>query len=548
MKNFINIITYFVLLYPLIMSVFWVFGGLAHKFRKKEIPEAETEMPIVIIIPIYNEESDIKKHIEHNLDLDYENYKIYAIDDQSTDNSAAEVQMIRNDKLKFFQNDVNMGKARTINNIVDQVDTDYFLVIDSDTMLDKNALKTINNAIQHDISEGNQDKVAAYTGNITVHADEKNKAFRMQKIEYRAFIDMIKRSQSFALNSIMTLSGACSVYNKQIFIEIGMFSEKNATEDINISWRFNLKDYKLSYIDNLYSSVTTPHNIFDLIIQRKRWTNGLLQTIHDYREDFLSFRNFNVKFYTMEIIISSIWAFSFLFVNLYYITILFTNYNDNLIILKFLFPTLLIFLFSTFLAFTSYFISDNERETKQELLRYYLLFPFAYFYVQPIGYVLGFVETARHATNEKWRRPINDHHRIIFSSFIDFVVTVVLLQFILEILFDSGFVFDAFSKFVYFLLFYIGLVAIYFAKLHFGEQCTSLRLKYLKNPAIYIVSVFIILRFLKAIAVFYGVIHPDNVYKLNILLFFAVTILSAIVFEFIYRINYSKIETNKLPE
>lgn len=207
MKNFINLITNFVLLYPLLMAIFWTIGGIIHKIRKKEVPEANEEMALIILIPIYNEAENIKEHLEHNLNLDYLNYQIHAIDDCSTDNSAQVIKAISDPKLKFYQNEENLGKAKTLNKMVDKITTDYFIVIDSDTKLAHNALKRINDEIQQDILDEKQDEIAGYTGNITVHAEHKNKVFHMQKIEYRAFIDMIKRSQSVALKGIMTLSG-----------------------------------------------------------------------------------------------------------------------------------------------------------------------------------------------------------------------------------------------------------------------------------------------------------------------------------------------------
>lgn len=535
MKTIVEIITYFVFLYPLVAAIIWTITGLIHYYRKEEIAEFEEQIEFTILVPIYNEESNIREHLEHNLKLDYDKFKIIAIDDKSTDNSVAEIKQISDSKLEFYQNPENYGKAKTLNIMVDEITTDYFLVIDSDTKLEPDSLKKINNRIHQDIEDENQDEIAAYTGNITVHTDEKNKVFRMQKIEYRAFIDMIKRSQFTLFKSIMTLSGACSIYNTKAFREVGKFSEVNATEDINISWRLNLAGYRLVYIDDLYASVTTPENVFDLVQQRKRWTNGLLQTMIKYKSDLIKPQNLDLKLYTLEIFISSLWALSFMFVNLYYIMILFTNYYEDLLMVRMLFPTLIILFFSTILAITSYAISDNDRETKRELVKYYLLFPFAYFYVQPIGYILGFIETIKRNTNHRWRRKLSNHSRVVFATIIDIVINVVLLQLILEVFTDYGFIFDAYWKFLLFLIIYIGIIIFYYYKLFLGERSIAIRLGMFRNPSFYIIMMFLVARFIKATAVFSGIIKFENVYKLDMLIFILLIVGGMVIFEVVYQ-------------
>lgn len=539
MKTFVDVITYFVFLYPLLMAILWTIAGVTHYKRRVKIEDFEEQIPLTILMPIYNEESDIKEHLLHNLNLDYQNYKVIAIDDKSTDNSAMEIKKITDDKLVFYQNEQNLGKAKTLNKIVKEVvDTECFIVIDSDTKLAPNALKKVNNRIQYDISEGNQSEIAAYTGSITVHAEQKTKVFRMQKIEYRGFIDMIKRSQYMIFKSVMTLSGACSVYNTKAFHDIGYFSEENATEDINISWRYNMAGYRLVFIEDLYASVTTPDNVFDLILQRKRWTNGLLQTMLKNKADFIKAKNFDLKVYTIEILISSFWALSLIFVNLYYITIVFTNYYEDLFMEKLLFPTMIMLVVSTMLAITAYNLTTNDRESKKDLVKYYLLFPFVFFYIQPIAFVLGLVETIKRNTNEKWRRKVSDHPRLIFASIVDVVLNVVILQLILEVFTDFGFVFDQYWKFVAFLIFYIGVVGLYYSKLHLGEKCVAMRLKLSRNPSFYIVSMFIFVRFVKAVAIFSGIEKFSNVYKMHVTTFFVLILASIVLFELVYRINY----------
>lgn len=536
MKNFILIITYFILLYPLIMSVIWIIGSLIFEIKKKNIPESENEIPFTIIMSIYNEEDNIKEHLLHNLNLKYNNYKILIIDDKSTDNSLKEISSINNDKLQVLTNDINIGKAASLNKLSNLIETEYFIVIDSDTILDYDFLNTINNQIEYDIKQGNN-KVAAYTGNVTVDARKPNKVFRMQKIEYRAFIDLIKRTQYTFFGSVMTLSGACSVYNTKIFNEIGKFSTENATEDINISWRLNLNGYKLKYLTNALASVTTPTNVFDLIMQRKRWTNGLMQTMWQYKRDFIKPHNLDLKIYTLEIIISSLWAFAIIYTNIYYIFILYTNYYENLNVIRFIVPTAIIFIFSTILAFTSYWLSENTKESKKDFLKYYLLFPFAYFYIQPVGFILGFIETLKRKSNNIWRQRSKLKSKLILMTVIDFIISVVSLQLLLEIASDLGIEFQNYIAIIIITIIYSILMYIYYKYVHIGEAAIVQRINYKLNPSIYLTILFAVVRFSKASFIYFDLIDSSNVNKISIYTFIILIILSTAIFKQVAQIN-----------
>lgn len=238
----IKILSIFVVLFPLVMAIVWSVGGLFHQLKYNEkLSEEDLELEeqkFIILVPVFNEEKEIKKHVEELLKLNYSNYELWVLDDCSNDNSYLEINKVKDSKLICHKNKKNLGKAATLNKILDKIDTEYFLVIDSDTMVDINILKKLNCEIKKDQKEDNN-KYAGYTGNVTVYGEKEDRNLIIQKIEYRTFIDMIKRSQMVLFKSVMTLSGACSCYKTDVIRTIGKFNEKNATEDIEISWRLN---------------------------------------------------------------------------------------------------------------------------------------------------------------------------------------------------------------------------------------------------------------------------------------------------------------------
>ncbi len=94
-----------------------------------------------IIIPVYNSEKYIEKTILSVLCQTYRNYVIYIIDDCSTDNSleiAKKYSHLPN--VIITSNDTNLGKFMSINKILPNIKTKYYLIVDSDDIIIKNRL------------------------------------------------------------------------------------------------------------------------------------------------------------------------------------------------------------------------------------------------------------------------------------------------------------------------------------------------------------------------------------------------------------------------
>ncbi len=95
-----------------------------------------------ICIPIFNSYEYLDNCIGSIFNQSYKNYLIYICDDFSNakkyEKSKLKYKNFNN--IFFFRNDKNMGKFLTLNTILDKIYTNYFLVLDSDDMLEKNRL------------------------------------------------------------------------------------------------------------------------------------------------------------------------------------------------------------------------------------------------------------------------------------------------------------------------------------------------------------------------------------------------------------------------
>lgn len=90
--------------------------------------------PLVsIIVPIYNEEKNIKRNIESLLNQKYSNIEILVIDDMSSDESMKILSRYTNDsRINIFYNEKNMGTSYSRNVGLDNAKGKYVIFVDGD--------------------------------------------------------------------------------------------------------------------------------------------------------------------------------------------------------------------------------------------------------------------------------------------------------------------------------------------------------------------------------------------------------------------------------
>lgn len=99
-------------------------------------------MKLSIIIPVYNEEKTIAKIIDrvNAVKIPGVQKEVIVVDDGSTDKT---VSKINKNKVKFFENPVNMGKGAAVKNGIDHATGDYVIIQDADLEYDPEFIKIL---------------------------------------------------------------------------------------------------------------------------------------------------------------------------------------------------------------------------------------------------------------------------------------------------------------------------------------------------------------------------------------------------------------------
>lgn len=95
---------------------------------------------ITVFIPMYNAEEYIYETVSSVLKQKYENFELIIIDDGSNDNSMEIVKSIKDNRIKLYQNEKNMGLPYTRNRGLELSSGKYIALLDADDICKPNRL------------------------------------------------------------------------------------------------------------------------------------------------------------------------------------------------------------------------------------------------------------------------------------------------------------------------------------------------------------------------------------------------------------------------
>lgn len=296
----------FVLLYPGVMSVYWTFSGLLYFLiyeKRGKKPSFGSDAPLVsVLVPCYNEADNLDASIPHLLRLTYPNYELVFINDGSKDETLSILRRweAESDKIVVIDQ-ANGGKASAMNHGAQQARGEYIVGIDGDAVLDYGALEYIVETM-----EANP-HVDAVTGNPRVR-NRSTVLGKLQVAEFSSIIGLIKRSQSLA-GTLFTVSGVIMCIRKDVWRQIGGWSENMITDDIDISWKTQLCGYEIKYEPRALCWVLMPETVRGLYKQRLRWAQGGAEVILKYSREIWRLKNIRLWPLYFEYIVTLTWTF-----------------------------------------------------------------------------------------------------------------------------------------------------------------------------------------------------------------------------------------------
>jgi poly-beta-1,6 N-acetyl-D-glucosamine synthase len=248
-----------------------VLAYIANHKKKVKIGAFTYKPSVAVIVPSYNEEKVITKTIKSLLESTYHKLEIIVVDDGSSDKTyeIAKQKYGHNHRVKIFTKE-NAGKSTAINFGVAHTTAEIIIVIDADTIIEKNAIDILVKDFAHP-------EVGAIAGNARV-GNRMNFITKMQAFEYITSQNLDRRAFGI-LNCIRVVPGAIGAWRKSLIVQQGGFHDDTLAEDTDLTLRILRAGYKVLYEEKAIAYTEAPHTIAGLLKQRFRWMFGTLQAV-----------------------------------------------------------------------------------------------------------------------------------------------------------------------------------------------------------------------------------------------------------------------------
>lgn len=300
----------FAFFYPIVMAFFWMTGGIYYYLRReRKAPKPDTPPPmskapfISILVPCFNEEAHIAATITALSAQVYPDFEIIAVDDGSTDRTPELLDALVADhpRLRVVHLAQNQGKANALRIGTLAATSDYLVCVDSDATLDPHAARWM---VGHLIDGP---RVGAVTGNPRIR-NRTTLMGRMQIGEFSAIIGLIKRAQR-TYGRLFTLSGVICAFRRTALHDVGYWSDRMVTEDIDISWRLQMAGWDIRYEPNALCWILMPETLRGLWSQRLRWACGGVEVLLSHGRSVRGWKKRRMWGVLLEYLLSLAWAY-----------------------------------------------------------------------------------------------------------------------------------------------------------------------------------------------------------------------------------------------
>lgn len=250
---------------------FYLFFSVCEEIRRDLIPLDFKNHPISVIVPAYNEAVVIAQTIEHLKKLNYPQFEVIIVDDESKDGTYEQaIKAVGQDPRFRVLRKANGGKAAALNFGIKHSQYGYIFCMDADSEIDPNALRF---GVRH----FRDADVAAVAGSVLV-SNRKNVLTQFQAAEYLNGLNFVKSGQSF-LGLVTIIPGPSGLFKKSAVAEVGYYDSDTFAEDCDLTFKLTNAGGKVVYEPYMEVKTEIPADLVSLIKQRYRWNRGILQVL-----------------------------------------------------------------------------------------------------------------------------------------------------------------------------------------------------------------------------------------------------------------------------
>ncbi len=312
----VDLMLSFAFYYPLFMAYLWMTGAIYYYYHWErsagpgvgQPPELTEYPPVSIIVPCFNEGENVRETIAQLTLQEYPAFEIIAVNDGSSDTTGEVLDELsaQYSQLRVIHLAKNEGKAMALRMGTLVSKHEFLVCIDGDALLDQYAVIWM---MKHFVSGP---RVAAVTGNPRIRT-RSTLLGKIQVGEFSAIIGMIKRAQRI-YGRVFTVSGVVAAFRKSALHDVGYWSTNMVTEDIDISWKLQLRHWDIRFESHALCWILMPETFAGLWKQRVRWSQGGAEVLIKFLSLIPRWRMRRMWPVYLEYFTSVLWAYVMLIV------------------------------------------------------------------------------------------------------------------------------------------------------------------------------------------------------------------------------------------
>lgn len=248
---------------------------LAHLRHPRDVIDPDWTPAVTIVIPAYDEGKVIETCIRSIFACNYPDVRVIVVDDGSLDDTSAVVtSLAATDPRVRLVRQANSGKWAAANTALRHVQTNYFIVLDADSVLDPEAIRWI-------VQPFKDAEIGAVSGIVEV-GNARNWLTACQSLEYLVSQNIHRRAFE-TFDGIFVVPGAIGAWSTQAVTNAGLFSGETITEDADLTLAVHRAGYRVVMAERARALTEAPEKLGAFMSQRLRWTLGMLQTSWKHR-------------------------------------------------------------------------------------------------------------------------------------------------------------------------------------------------------------------------------------------------------------------------
>ena len=262
------------------ISQFFLFVNYLKKSDPKPLATFEHLPFVTIQLPIFNEKYVIERLLDNISKITYPNLQIQVLDDSTDESLEISQKLVSSLQQKgldielIHRTDRSNFKAGALKNGLETAKGEFIAIFDADFLPEPDWLiKTIQYFTNPEVGV-----VQTRWKHINRNYGILTKVLGMA-LDHHFTIEQVGRNQS---HHFINFNGTAGIWRKTCILDAGNWQGDTLTEDLDLSYRAQMKDWEFIYLEELATPSELPVVMSAIRSQQFRWNKGGAENFRKY--------------------------------------------------------------------------------------------------------------------------------------------------------------------------------------------------------------------------------------------------------------------------